>query len=264
MDIIASHQHGLIEKLNEELVALAGRASDHVQRAVVLHHLYDHSRGGHVWALAEARRALVTARAIAKLRAKLNGWGWSSRSREEAGNALNLFEQGIGEAARARTAAAYCAYRMSATPPLWAEAERSLAPSLLTALSLCHAARREKTDMLGEDRDALAAECEAAASLAVDELAVERGWAAIDASRLKRVAHRLLGAKALARDAEMLRRKGWARAETELRADPALPAAFRANPAQHFYALQHALAERRRQKWRQACDCEEDAVALAA
>ena len=40
--------------------------------------------------------------------------------------------------------------------------------------------------------------------------------------------------------------------------------AFRANPAQHFYAMHRALAERRRQQWRELCDLDENAVALAA
>jgi len=44
----------------------------------------------------------------------------------------------------------------------------------------------------------------------------------------------------------------------------ALPASFRANPAQHFYALQQMLCERRRQQWREACDLEPDAFELAA
>jgi len=43
-----------------------------------------------------------------------------------------------------------------------------------------------------------------------------------------------------------------------------LPPAFKANPAQHFYALQQMLRERRRQLWREACDREPDAIELAA
>lgn len=264
MDIIAAHQHGLIEKLDEEVAALAGRPCDHAQRAVVLHHLYDHSCGGHDWALLEARRSLAAARGLAKLRRRLAGWGWSARARKEARQALDLFEQAIGEEALARTASAYRAYRLSATPPLWAEAERSMAPSLLSALTLCHAARRERVGLAADARDLLAVECEDLAAASVDSSATERAWAAINSSRLRRVAIRLFGPKALARNSARARRKGWRRVETELRSDPLLPAAFRANPAQHFYALQHALAEKRRQAWREACDRDEDAVALAA
>ena len=264
MDIIAAHQHGLLEKLDEEVAALAGRGGDHGQRAVVLHHLYDHSGGAHRWALTEARRSVLTAQGLDKLRRKAGRWGWSSRARDEARQALDLLERAIGEAARARTAAAYRAYRLSATPPLWVEAERCLAPSLLSALSLCHAARRERSDLADETLAQLVAESEALAAAAVDTAALDRAWAAIDASGLRRAARRLFDAQRLARDAARAGRKGWAQAERALRDHPSLPAAFRANPAQHFYALQHTLAERRRQAWREAADRDEDAVALAA
>ena len=66
--------------------------------------------------------------------------------------------------------------------------------------------------------------------------------------------------RAMARD----RKRGWARTECELRQDPHLPTSFRVNPAQHFYALQNLLAERRRQQWREECDREPDAFELAA
>ncbi|HEY0629260.1 MAG TPA: hypothetical protein VGD23_08025, partial [Sphingomicrobium sp.] len=76
MSIIAAHQQGLIEQLEEDVRALSGRAGDHVQRAIVLHHLYDHSRGSHEWALAEARRQLRIARALAALDRRIERWGW--------------------------------------------------------------------------------------------------------------------------------------------------------------------------------------------
>ena len=76
MDIIAAHQQGLTEQLEEEVAALAGRARDHGQRAMVLHHLYDHSRGAHAWALAEARRALRIAEGLEALAKRLGRWGW--------------------------------------------------------------------------------------------------------------------------------------------------------------------------------------------
>ena len=81
---------------------------------------------------------------------------------------------------------------------------------------------------------------------------------------IARAANKALGDKALAHLAAQDARRGWARVEQELRNDPALPAAFRANPAQHFYALHRDLAERRRQQWREACDREPDAFELAA
>ena len=263
MDIIAAHQQGLIEQLEDEVIALAGRGQDHGQRAVVLHHLYDHSRGGHEWALAEARRALRIAAGLAALRRKLGHWAWRAASRDQAIGALNLLSDALGEAAQIRTASTYRAYRLSATKALRSEAERSLAPNLLVSLDQCHAARRSG-DLLSPDaRSMLWEECERQAEAATASVALDAAWAAVEFSRLRRPARALLGDPALARAAMRDERRGWARVEGQLRNDPALPAAFRANPAQHFYALQHMLQERRKQQWREACDRELGAFELA-
>src|SRR5690349_18224009 len=111
MDIIGAHQQGLIEKLAEEAAALAGRPKDFGQRAVVLHHLYDHSRGGHHWALAEARRELRIAAALEQLRRRLSRWGWLASRRERAKLALAGLANALGEQSRARCEAGYSAYR---------------------------------------------------------------------------------------------------------------------------------------------------------
>lgn len=264
MDIIAAHQQGLIEQLNDEASALAGRVRDHGQRAVALHHLYDHSRANHVWALAEARRALRIARGIAALERRLGRWGWTIAGRHAAAAALGRLADAMGEEGRGRTFAAYRAYRLSTTAALRSQAEQLLPPELLASLDACHAARRAGEDLPVEMRKRLAAECEAFAMTVVDGKQLACAWFAIDSTGLRRAAHRLLGDKALARAAARDAKRGWSRAERELRDDPALPASFRANPAQHFYALQHMLAERRRQQWREECDREPDAFELAA
>jgi hypothetical protein len=264
MDIIAAHQHGLIEQLDDEVSALAGRATDHAQRAMVLHHLHDHARGAHVWAMAEARQALRIAAGIASLERRIERWGWVLGGREPAQAALQLLAEAFGATTRARTATAYRAYRVSATAALRSEAELSLPPALLEALDQCHAARRARTDLPEEAQRALAEESRRLADEAADPAALGLAWHAVDSTGLRRAARRLLGDKALAREAARDEKRGWARVERELRNDPRLPAAFRANPAQHFYALQHALHERRRQQWREACDREADAVELAA
>jgi hypothetical protein len=262
MDIIAAHQQGLIEQLEEEVAALAGRPRDHGQRAVVLHHLYDHSRGSHAWALAEGRRELRIFRGIASLERRLDRWGWFASSREEARAALACLAAALGELSRRRCAAAYLAYRLSATPALRGEAELRLPAELLEALDQCHSGRRLREPVAAEVAAALATQSEDHAPADSEMLRV--AWSAIDASGLKRAAHRLLGSKALERAEAKDRKCGWDKAERELRNDPLLPSAFRANPAQHFYALQLSLAERRRQQWREACDREPDAFELAA
>lgn len=262
MDIIAAHQQGLIEQLEEEVAALAGRPRDQGQRAVVLHHLYDHSRGGHIWALAEARRELRIHCGIVALERRLDRWGWFAPAREEARAALACLAAALGEQSRRRCAAAYLAYRLSATAALRGEAELRLPAELLDALDRCHSARRSREPVLAELKQAVALQCEAHSP--ADSEMLRAAWSSIDATRLRRAAHRLLGAKALSRAEARDRQRGWARAERELRADPMLPQTFRANPAQHFYALQLALAHRRRQQWREDCDREPDAFELAA
>ena len=264
MDIIAAHQQGLIEQLDAEVEALAGRPRDHSQRAIVLHHLYEHSKACHVWAIAEARRSLRIEAGLARLESRIAGWPWTVRDPERCRAALDALADALGEAARARTIAAYRAYRLSATKALRVEAEASLPLELLRACDDCHSSRRAGQAMAAEAHSALMEESEQLATDAVDLEMVAAAWVTIDATSIGSHARRVLGEKHFARARARDERKGWACAERKLRSDPLLPASFRANPAQHFYALQHALAERRRQQWRDLCDREPDAVALAA
>ena len=261
MNIIAAHQQGLIEQLDHEVAALAGRAGDHGQRAVVLHHLFDHSRGEHRWALVEACREARIANGLRALERRLARWGWRAAARGEATAALEGLAVALGEAARERAATAYRAYRLSATKALRGEAEQVLAPALLAALDRCHDARRGSVAMTERERIDLA---EASAAVSGDMSALGAAWADIDATRLGAAARRRLGTVAMAKADRTAVRRGAAWAEARLRGDKAMPQAFRANPAQHFYALLHALAERRRTQWRADADREPDAVALAA
>ena len=148
--------------------------------------------------------------------------------------------------------------------PAGSEAEARLPRPLLDALDDCHRCRRAAEAMPPDVVAILGGTVEQLAQAAVEKDALAEAWAAVEATMLKRVAKRLLGGAALTRRQARDERRGWARIERELRRDAALPASFRANPAQHFYALQLALGERRRQQWRKLCDLEADAVALAA
>ena len=264
MDIIAAHQQGLIEQLEDEVAAISGRARDHIQRAMVMHHLFDHSRGSFEWALAEARRELRIAMGLERLRRRFDRWGWITSRRHEARQSLAQLAEAMGEASRARCAAAYLAYRLSATPALLSEAEQRLPAELLIALDRCHAARRSREPVSADVMATLSQQSELYATAAVDGQSLEVAWSAVGATWLRRAARRLLGDKALTRAEARDRRRGWEKVERKLRSDPRLPGSFRANPAQHFYALQHALAERRRQRWREACDRELGAFELAA
>lgn len=264
MDIITAHRQGLIEQLDLEVSALAGRRHDHAQRAIVLHHLCDHSRGSHVWALAEARRGLRIAEGLQALRRRLDRWGWLAARRDEARAALEQLAETLGEAAQLRTIAAYRAYRMTGAQALRDEAEAKLDPVLTELLNQCHAARRAGTCMSSEARQALFEQCDQHAAVAADPAELDAAWSAINATALRRAARRLLSDVALGKGTIKDQRKGFARVERELRNHAALPASFRANPAQHFYALQRMLLERRRQQWREACDRELDTFELAA
>lgn len=264
MDIIAAHQQGLIEQLGAEVEALAGRPRDFAQRAIVLHHLYEHSKGGHVWALAEARRSLRIAAGMARLEKRLVRWQWTVRDPAGCRAALDALAGALGEAARARTIVAYRAYRLSSIKALRGEAEASLPLPLLQAFDDCHSARRAGLALIAAAQGMLAEESERLAAGSVDLDRLAAAWAEIDAAGIGRSARRLLGEKGLARHRIRDERKGRARVERQLRTDPSLPASFRANPGQHFYALQLMLAKRRRQQWGRMCDEEPDAVALAA
>jgi hypothetical protein len=263
MDIIAAHQQGLLEQLEAEVADLAGRPHDHGQRAIVLHHLYDHSRGAHEWALTEARQALRIATRLQKLDRYVERWGWRIRDREQAKAALQLMTDSLGIEGRKRAAATYRAYRMTATAALHPVAEECLPGGLYGSLLRCHRSRRDAVPCLAGEITAMAEASESWATGAADAAAIERAWDAIRATGLRRVAERLLGSQALAKAAMRDARKGGLKLEAEVRKHRLLPAAFAANPAQHFYALQLALANRRRQQWREACDADE-AVALAA
>ena len=135
---------------------------------------------------------------------------------------------------------------------------------LFEAVSSCHAARRSGADISGDTLAALFEESEAFVTETVTVEAVEAAWIAIGATGLRRVGHRLLGARTFDRAFARDRRCGWPKIESTLRRDRALPTSFRANPAQHFYALQNVLAERQRQQWREECDREPDSFELAA
>ena len=178
MDIIAAHQQGLIDRLDEEVSALAGRPRDFAQRAVVLHHLYDHSRGGHRWALIEARHNLRVMGRLDQLRARVRRWGWLRQGRDEAERALSLLADALGEEARGRCMAGYRIYRLSATPALLACAEGMLPSSLLDALHACHSARRSAETLAASAISELAVQSEALVLSASDDDSQAAAWAA--------------------------------------------------------------------------------------
>lgn len=264
MDLIASHRQGLIDQLEAETAALAGRAGDHLQRAMVLHHLYDHSRATHGWALVEAAAALRTVKGLKRLEARLDGWTWRGAKRADARAALDQLRNALGDAARARCAAAYRAYRLTATPALAEEVEALLPDDLAGALGQVHSARRASDPVGAIARRRLAVLTEREASGAVDQAALDGGWAAVSATVIGKAAARLLPPIDALAGFDGAERAGWIKAEARIVGAVELPARFRANPAQHFYAMLRDIEERRRKEWRGALDLDPCAVELAA
>ncbi|QDP20217.1 hypothetical protein [Sphingomonas xanthus] len=261
MDILSAHRHGLGEQLDGEVQSLAGRWQDHGQRAVVLHHLYDHSRGQLGWALAEARSALRIAAAADLLVRRTGRWAWLRGNGADAGAAVDTLLEAIGEQARARCIRIHRAYRLTSTPALRPIAEQQLPGELIESFDRCHGARRGYGGGAG---DRLFDLCEELAKDCGEPDRIAAAWSEIARTSAGASALRLLGERTRAKAAARDRKLGWDRVERALRSDTALPAAFRANPAQYFYALQQRLAERRRTLWSQTCDGVPDAFEIAA
>lgn len=247
MDIIASHQHGLAEQLAQEAASLAGRPRDAAQRAVVGHHLYQHSGGAHRYALIAAAGSLALDRRLARLGRHARRW---KRGDVALTARLEVFAHDCREIDRERCEALLLAYRLATTPGV-------------RGAALCEAA--------------LAAAM-AEPDLRVRFLAVQR-WAetrwgerieaAIDAlawAKAPRDLGRAVAALRLSIDEhDFAARRGWARTERALIGDKALPPGFAANPGQHYYALQRSLADKRRQRGDVGLDLPlEETVAIAA
>ena len=260
MDLIASHQQGLIERLDEEALALAGRPQDFGQRAVVLHHLYDHSVGAHGWALLEAQRQLEAAKGLRALRKTVGKFWLRRRARDAAAKALETLAQMLGEAAQERCRAAYRAYRMTATAATEEEASQDLPCELALLLGECHARRRAGMPLSVMTRVQLCSQSESHTG----EANLANAWAVILTTPIGKEARKQLRDAIAPSDFVKAEKKGWSRLEQSVRNDPTLPAAFRANPAQHFYALKNSMAEKKRKEMRDAADAEAETVIIAA
>ena len=263
MDIIESHRLGLIEQLESEAVALAGRERDAGQRAVVCHHVADMLGLAHAYALLSAHGALAIDETVAQIERRARWAIWRLKRAERAALARRI--AGFGASLRAldaeRCAGLLMAYRLVATPSLGAEAERRLDRDLLTALGAAQAARGQA------DRDARRGLFEAHQRWAekligarLDEAIAVLEWPlggrvlnyAIDALRLPLSAF------------ERAERGGLARCERRLRRSKRLPEGFATNPAQAFFRLQRQTAERRRRAAEGEDLSADDAVRLAA
>ena len=251
MDIIASHQHGLAEQLAHEAAGLAGRDRDAVQRAIVGHHLYQHSNGRHTFALIAAAASLALDRRLVRLaKAARAAKRWPRRDATLAGR-VEEFAVEARRIDRERCEALLLAYRLATTPGL-----RGANVGGDVALAEAYGAGHGRDDYLTHLRWAerrWGARIEAAID-GLDWIKPPRDLTkAITALRLPIEQH------------DRAARKGWAQAERALTADKALPRGFAKNPGQHYYAIQRELADKRRKLKGEWTDVDAaDAVAIAA
>jgi hypothetical protein len=245
MNIIASHQSGLIEQLDGEALELAGRTRDSAQRALVYHHVADMLGLAHAYALLAAHGALDLDSAIARMaRTARRAW-WRLKRAERA--ALVERVAAFGESLRTldaeRCAGVLMAYRLAATPGLGGEAEKRLEPDHCTALRNAQSARGQ-ADARARRHLFEAHQRWAEASFG-DRL--EEARAALDWPLEPREVDRAIAAlRITARAYDRAERSGLGRIERRLRHSKLLPPLFAANPAQAFFQLQRQVAERRR------------------
>ena len=242
MDIIASHQHGLAEQLAHEAAGLAGRPHDAVQRAIVGHHLYQHSGGRHTFALIAAGAALALDRRLARLTKAAMRWPRRDAALAERVAAFAAEARAID---RDRCEAMLLAYRLATTPGLGGgAADLGLAGGDRRAAYLRHLVGTEER-------------WGGRIAAAIDAL----GWAKPPRDLARTIAALRLPVELFDR----AERNGWGRTERKVTTDRALPRGFAANPGQHYYAIQRGLAERRRKLTGEWPDFGPDeAVAIAA
>lgn len=245
MDIIESHRLGLIEQLESEAVALAGRGRDSAQRALVYHHVADLLGLAHGYALLAAHGALGIDTAVARIerRAKRAYWRLTRDQRAALVERIATFGASLRAFDAERCAGLLMAYRLVATPSLGEEAAKRLDRDLFAALceaqsTRCQAdadARRALFVAHQQWAETLFGERIEQAVAALDwPLSIRALRAAIAALRIPLVVY------------ERAERGGLGRIERRLRRSKLLPAMFAANPAQAFFQLQRQTAERRR------------------
>jgi hypothetical protein len=220
----------LAAQLAEEAHGLAGRARDHVQRAIVAHHLFDHSGGRHAYALLAAEGALALESALDAMRTAAKRARWRLRGARRAAvmERIEAFGAALAAIDAARCEAMWIAYRAAQH-----EGTAALVPAALGALR-------------DADADAMFAAHQAWAE-AEWGLDIEAALAALDwPLDAKPVAAAVRSLRIPAERFAKARKKGLRKVEATLVADPRFPPKFAANPAHHYYVLQRHMAERRR------------------
>jgi len=227
MNLISAHRDGLAEQLESEAEGLAGRPRDTVQRAIVCHHLFDHSGGRHGYALLAGVASLALDGRIEALRATARRGRWRLGARG-AGLAerVEQFADAMRRLDRERCAALLIAYR-SARHPALAEAVAGELRTEGDAGTLFAAWQRRSEERWGA---------------AIDEAVAALEWPLGG----RRLAPLLDCARIPLSAFDAAEKRGWRTVERGLLRDPRMPAGFAANPARHYFTMRAAIAERRR------------------
>ena len=247
MNIIVSHQSGLVEQLDAEALALAGRGRDSAQRALVYHHVADMLGLAHGFALLAAHGALGIDAAVARIERIVRRSWWRLKRAQRAALAerVIVFGDRLRRLDAERCSGVLMAYRLAATPGLGGEAARRLDPDLLAALRAAQSARGQA------DARARRALFDAHQRWA-DELfgdRLEQAVAELAWPLNPRLLRDAIATMRIAdRDYDRAERRGVSRIERRLRASKLLPDLFAANPAQAFFQLQRHVADRRRRE----------------
>ena len=246
--------------LRREAVLLAGGLSDLAQRAAVYHHLFQHSRGNHVFPLLAAHGALW-ARGYFRLGMRLGAaLSWqhprSPERRRQRMAALAAFADAFRDINRRVCVETYAIYYASDRPGLLPADGAGIAPALLEQMARCHAARRagrvlspgEKRDLFGAfflwEQDNVVGPAVEAAVAAFDWPLVRR-LALTPTVRFAYLPRRkALPFRNFADKAERIERGfqafdrgadiGWSQVEHALAAYGVMPAGFLAAPADWF------------------------------
>jgi hypothetical protein len=134
------------EHLRHEAALLAGGINDLAQRASVYHHLFEHSRGNHVFPLLAAHGALWAA-GYFRLGMKVGSvltWqhAFAPDRRRDLIAQLTAFANAFRDINRRVCIETYTIYYLSDQTELLPFAERHVPPDLLEQMARCHAARR--------------------------------------------------------------------------------------------------------------------------
>lgn len=157
MSPISNKGYQSVEHLRSDATKLAGALGDLSQRAAVYHHLYEHSRGNHVFPLLAAHGALwakgyfqwgIRIGNLASLR-------FPEPMRKEKRSQLQNFANAFRDINRRVCIETFTIFYLTKQPSLLAQAEHHMPPRLIELMLACHAAENADRQLCAHDKRAL-------------------------------------------------------------------------------------------------------------